>query len=143
MRSARHVSTTVIAIALADAGRGFPPTVPTRDRCSGRRERCCGIGLLGRPASASGRLRHADGAHGPGDRHRRVLKLPTLHEGRSKLPIARSRSPRSRHSTIPSVPLGRRSNCRGAAVDTAVTSGGATTRAAGEPSCTSATSVPL
>ena len=41
------------------------------------------LGFLGRPASESGRLRHADGAHGRGDRHRMVLKLPTLSRCRS------------------------------------------------------------
>jgi hypothetical protein len=34
--------------------------------------------LLGRPASASGRLCHADEAHGRGDRCRRALMLPIL-----------------------------------------------------------------
>jgi hypothetical protein len=37
-----------------------------------------GIGLLGRPASESGRLRQGDGGHGWGARGRRVVVLPIL-----------------------------------------------------------------
>jgi hypothetical protein len=38
----------------------------------------CGIGVLGRPASESGRLRHGDAGHGRGDRRGRGLMLPSL-----------------------------------------------------------------
>jgi hypothetical protein len=38
----------------------------------------CAIGLLGRPVSECGRLRHGDGGHARGDRRRRVLMLPSL-----------------------------------------------------------------
>jgi hypothetical protein len=39
---------------------------------------CTVAGLLGRPASESGRLRHGEGTRGWGARRRRVLELPTL-----------------------------------------------------------------
>ena len=38
----------------------------------------CGIGSWGGSASENGRLRHGDGGPEGGDRHRRVLVLPTL-----------------------------------------------------------------
>jgi hypothetical protein len=43
---------------------------------------CCAIGLLGRPVSECGRLRHGDGGHARGDRRRRVLMLPSLRRSR-------------------------------------------------------------
>src|SRR5882724_6170014 len=39
---------------------------------------CCGIGLLGRSASESGRLRDGDRGQGPGDRRRRALMSTIL-----------------------------------------------------------------
>lgn len=37
------------------------------------------LGLLGAPASESGRLCHGDGGHGRGDRRRKAFMLPILH----------------------------------------------------------------
>jgi hypothetical protein len=45
--------------------------------------RSCGIGLLRRPASECGRLCRGAGAHGRGDRRRRVLMLPSLRSSSS------------------------------------------------------------
>jgi hypothetical protein len=49
-------------------------------------EEGCGIGLLGRPASESGRLRHGDGDHGRGDRRRMSRR-----SAEAQVRVARSR----------------------------------------------------
>src|SRR5262249_32964098 len=62
---------------------GHPPPFPgppetLRCRTGPHRRVGCGIGLLGRPVSESGRLRHGEENRGRGALRRRVLKLPTL-----------------------------------------------------------------